>query len=131
MKRTKPHLTARGNLSIGKGIVYESVFYSLFRACGEENFFIERCVCMEKRIGVVGIVLDCPETSVKDVNGVLSEFAELILGRMGLPYKKRAVSVISLIVEGTTDEIGAMTGKLGQIKNVSVKSLVTNKGYND
>jgi len=86
---------------------------------------------MEKRIGVVGIVLDSPEVTAKDVNGVLSEFADLILGRMGLPYKKRSVSVISLIVEGTTDEIGAMTGKLGQIKNVSVKSLVTNKGYND
>jgi len=86
---------------------------------------------MEKRIGVVGIVIDTPEISAKEVNAILSEFANLIIGRMGIPYKKREVSVISLMVEGTTDQIGAMTGKLGQIKNVSVKSLLTNKSYID
>lgn len=86
---------------------------------------------VEKRIGVVGIVLDTPEVSAAEVNSILSDFAELIIGRMGIPYKKRKVSVISLIVEGTTDQIGAMTGRLGQIKNVSVKSLLTNKGYMD
>jgi putative iron-only hydrogenase system regulator len=44
---------------------------------------------------------------------------------MGIPYKERGVSVIALIVDGTTDEIGALTGKLGNIKDVKVRSAIT------
>lgn len=81
---------------------------------------------MEKRIGVVGIVIENIENAVK-VNDILHSFSGIIMGRMGLPYKEKDISVISLIVDGTSDEISAMTGKLGRIKDVTVKSAITKK----
>lgn len=81
---------------------------------------------MEKRLGVVAIVVEDLEKA-EEVNSVLHEFSNLVVGRMGIPYKDRGVSVISLIVDGTTDEISAMTGKLGKIIGVSVKSALTKK----
>ena len=78
---------------------------------------------MEKRLGVVGIVVE--DNSVSDeLNNLLHQYSGIIAGRMGLPYKERGVSVISLIVDGTVDEISAMTGKLGKLKGVSVKSAI-------
>ena len=79
---------------------------------------------MDKRIGLVGIVIE-DLSFVSQVNETLHEYAGLIVGRMGLPYKERGVSVISLIMDGTNDEISALTGKLGRIKGVSVKSMIT------
>jgi putative iron-only hydrogenase system regulator len=65
---------------------------------------------------------------VPKINAILHEFAELILGRMGVPYRGKSISVISLIVEGTTDQIGAMTGKLGNLPGVNVKSALSKAG---
>jgi len=79
---------------------------------------------MEKRIGIVGIVIE-DFSSVERVNAVLHEFAGIIVGRMGLPYRERRVSVISLIVDGTNDEISALTGKLGRVSGATVKSMIT------
>ena len=79
---------------------------------------------MEKRVGVIGIVIE-EFDNVGKVNDILHEFASLVVGRMGIPYREKGISVISLIVDGTTDEIGAMTGKLGRITGVSVKSALT------
>lgn len=79
---------------------------------------------MEKRIGVVGIVVE-DMFSVERVNIVLHEYAALIIGRMGIPYRERGVSVITLIVDGSNDEISAMTGKLGRINGTSVKTMIT------
>jgi putative iron-only hydrogenase system regulator len=81
-------------------------------------------ILMEKRVGVVSILIDRRE-SVPDVNGILSQHHECILGRQGLPLKDKGIHVISLIVEGTTDEIGALTGKLGRLAGVQVKSMLT------
>jgi putative iron-only hydrogenase system regulator len=81
---------------------------------------------VDKRIGVVGIVVEDLE-SANAVNSILHEYAQIIVGRMGIPYREKGVSVISLIVDGTSDEISAMTGKLGKIKAVSVKSAMTKK----
>jgi len=81
---------------------------------------------MDKRIGVVGIVIENFDSATK-VNEVLHDFADIIVGRMGIPYRDRGVSVISLIVDGTSDELSAMTGKLGKIDGVNVKSALTKK----
>lgn len=80
---------------------------------------------MEKRIAVVGIVISSQEQAPSRVNEVLSKYAANIVGRMGVPKPEKGFSIIALIVEGTTDEIGALTGKLGNIKGVRVKSAVT------
>lgn len=79
---------------------------------------------MDKRIGIIGIIIENSE-SIELVNAVLHEYANLFVGRMGIPYKERDIAVITLIADGTNDEISAMTGKLGQIPGVSVKSMIT------
>ncbi len=79
---------------------------------------------MEKRIGAVTVLLE--DTSVvPTLNALLSEYGTIILGRQGLPIRERSIRIISLIVEGTTDEIGAMTGKIGRLPGVQVKSVLT------
>ncbi|HHX58103.1 MAG TPA: CopG family transcriptional regulator, partial [Clostridiales bacterium] len=56
---------------------------------------------------------------------ILHEYNKIIIGRMGLPYKERNISVISIVVNATIDEISSLTGKLGQIKGVSVKAAIS------
>jgi len=79
----------------------------------------------ERRIGVVGIVITDREKSARRVNEILSAYGEIIVGRMGIPYREKGLAVMALIVDGTTDAIGAMTGKLGAIAGVVVRSAVT------
>lgn len=79
---------------------------------------------MDKRIGIIGIVIE-DLASAEHVNTILHDYAQLIIGRMGIPYRERGVSVITLIVDGINDEISALTGKLGRISGVSVKSMIT------
>ncbi len=79
---------------------------------------------MQKRIGVIGIVVENIDKS-KEINQILHDHADIIVGRMGIPYKERNLSVISLIIDGTTDEIGSLTGQLGSVTEVSVKSALS------
>ena len=79
---------------------------------------------MERRIGFVGIILENRE-SVEAVNHVLSDHAERILARVGLPCRDKGISVITLVVEATTDELGSLTGRLGKIAGISVKSALS------
>ncbi|WKV08858.1 iron-only hydrogenase system regulator [Thermoanaerobacterium sp. CMT5567-10] len=80
---------------------------------------------MRNRLAVIGILVLNRELTSEKVNRILSEYANIIVGRMGIPYKERNVSIISIIVDGTTDDIGALTGKLGSIEGVKVKSAIT------
>ena len=75
------------------------------------------------RLGVVGIIIEDNEKS-EEVNKVLHIHANLIVGRIGIPYPQRGVCVISLIVDGTSDQVSAMTGKLGKIEGIQVKSAL-------
>ncbi len=80
----------------------------------------------EKRIGVTAILIEDKE-SVPKVNAILSEYGEIIVGRMGIPYKEKNVNVISIVMDGTTDEIGAMAGKLGNLPGVMIKTVLSKK----
>jgi len=80
---------------------------------------------MNKRLGFMGIIITDRNKQAGEVNNVLSEFGSIIQGRMGIPYKERNCSVITIIVDATTDEIGALTGRLGLIPGVSVKSALS------
>lgn len=77
-----------------------------------------------RRIGAVTIIVYQPDPAVEIVNSILHDFSHLIVGRMGIPYRERGLSVISLIVDGSTDDIGALTGRLGQVQSVSVKAAL-------
>ena len=79
---------------------------------------------MEKRIGVIAILVT-DTSNISRVNDTLHQYSQLVLGRQGLPVRDRGISVISLIVEGDTDDIGALTGKLGRFPGVQVKSVLT------
>jgi len=78
---------------------------------------------MESRIGAVIIVV-AEEGDIQRINMVISEHSDLILGRQGIPLRDRSTNVISLVLEGDTDRIGSLTGKLGRLPGVKVKSVL-------
>lgn len=78
---------------------------------------------MEKRIGTILIVVSTKE-SVDVMNRLISDYSSIILGRQGLPSRVDNRSIISLVIEGTNDEIGALSGKLGRLNGIEVKSAV-------
>lgn len=80
---------------------------------------------MSKRLGVVGIVIDEPKRFADKVNAIISDYGHMIIGRMGIPRPDEHAGVIALIIEGTTDDVGALTGKLGRLPGVTVKSALT------
>lgn len=79
---------------------------------------------MEKRIAIIGIVVNDRLENASKVNEVLTSYGDLIVGRLGIPYKQKGVSVISVIVDATNDEIGAISGKLGSINGVKAKVVI-------
>lgn len=76
-----------------------------------------------KRIGVVGIVVKGDRSVAGQMQRVLSDFADIIVGRMGVPHE--GINTIALIVEGEQERISALTGKLGQFGDLTVKSALT------
>ena len=78
---------------------------------------------MEKRLGFIGIVVDRKD-SIEEVNRILTRFGKLIRGRIGVPNHENDSAVIGLITEGKNDEIGALTGKLGNLEGITVKSAM-------
>jgi len=77
---------------------------------------------METRIAVIGIIIEDKE-SVALVNEILHQYGSYIIGRMGLPYEKKQVNIISVVVDAPGDIISALSGKLGNIRGVSAKAL--------
>lgn len=79
---------------------------------------------MEKRIGTI-TVLVTDRSVTPQINGIISSYAEVVAARQGLPFRDRLVAVISLIVEGDMDQINSLSGKLGRIGGVEVKTAVS------
>ncbi len=79
---------------------------------------------MERRIGAISIIVKMESEALKEVNRLLSHFWWLIIARMDIPYREKGVYVLTVIINGTTDDVGAFTGRLGNLKNVRVKSLL-------
>lgn len=83
---------------------------------------------MEKRLGFIGLVLEDREQSSAKVNELLSGHADIIAARLGLPRQQGHNAVMALIVEADTDELGRLTGQLGRIPGVAVKSMLSKSG---
>ena len=77
---------------------------------------------METRIALIGIVIE-NEDSIERLNSILHEYREYIVGRMGIPYPKRHISVISIVVDAPNDVISALSGKLGMLPQVNAKTI--------
>ncbi len=81
---------------------------------------------MEKRVAVLGIVIENRESAPK-VNDILHEYAEYIVGRMGIPYSQKDISILSVVVDAPMDVINALSGKLGKLPGVSSKAAYSAK----
>ena len=76
---------------------------------------------METRVAVISIIIEDP-SSVQPMNEILHQHAEYIIGRMGLPYRQKGISIISVAVDAPQDQISALSGKIGRLPGVSAKA---------
>ncbi len=80
---------------------------------------------METRVAVIGIIVESPE-STPLLNGILHSYSDYIVGRMGIPYKEKNISIISLAVDAPQEVISALSGKIGRLKGISAKTAYSN-----
>jgi len=78
---------------------------------------------MEERIGSVLVLIESKE-DIEKLNQVISTYADIVIGRQGIRLREQDKSIISLVLEGTTDQLGGLTGQLGRLKGIQVKSVV-------
>ena len=78
-------------------------------------------------MALIGIIISSKE-SVEQLNHLLSEYGNYIIGRMGLPYKERNISIISVAMDAPGDVINALTGKLGMLPGISTKTVYPKNG---
>lgn len=77
---------------------------------------------METRVALIGIVVENP-ASVEKLNALLHSYSEYIIGRMGVPYQKKNVSIISVAVDAPSEVISALSGRLGMLDGISTKTV--------
>ena len=82
------------------------------------------------RVAVMSVIVE-NSASVEKLNSLLHESGQYIIGRMGIPYRHRGISVISLAVDAPQDAISALSGKLGRLEGVTVKAAYSNYIYQD
>ncbi len=82
---------------------------------------------METRVAIIGIIVENPD-SVEKLNSILHTYSPYIIGRMGIPYRERKVSIISVAVDAPQDTISALSGKVGKLPGVSAKTAYSNVG---
>ena len=85
---------------------------------------------METRVAVMSIIVENGEM-VETLNAILHEYGEYIIGRMGIPYRQRGISVISIAVDAPQDVISALSGKLGRLEGVTAKAAYSNYIFKD
>jgi len=81
---------------------------------------------MENRIAAVSIIVEDPE-AVEALNRILHSYSAFIMGRMGIPYREKGVSVICLALDAPADTVNALTGKLGRLSGVSARAVYSQK----
>lgn len=81
---------------------------------------------MDTRVAVISIVVENPD-STPQLNALLHDYSEYIIGRMGVPYKPKKVNIISVAVDAPQDVISTLAGKIGNLEGVSSKTALSNK----
>ena len=76
---------------------------------------------MESRVAVIGIIVENPN-AVSQLNDILHEYGEYIIGRMGIPYRQKGISIISIAIDAPQNTISALSGRIGKLRGVSVKT---------
>lgn len=82
---------------------------------------------METRIALIGIIVEKMEV-VENINQILHEYGEHIVGRMGIPYKPKGVNIISIVIDADNNTISSLAGKLGMLDGISVKTVYSKSG---
>ena len=85
---------------------------------------------MQTRIAVMGIIVENLE-SVEKLNSLLHEYGSYIIGRMGIPYREKGVSIVSIAIDAPQDVISTLSGKVGSLKGISVKTAYSNLKTSD
>ena len=85
---------------------------------------------MISRIAIIGIIVE-EKQSISKINVLLSECRDVIIGRLGIPYDKRGINVISIVVDAPTDSINALTGKLAALSGVSAKAVFSRTEFTE
>ncbi len=80
---------------------------------------------METRVAVIGIIVENKE-SVEKLNELLSEYGDYIIGRMGIPYAKKGVNCITVVIDAAQDTINTLCGKIGKLDGISSKAAYSN-----
>lgn len=80
---------------------------------------------METRVAIIGIIVE-NKNSIETLNEILHEYGKYIIGRMGLPYPKKSVSIISVVVDADQDTINTLSGKIGKLEGISSKVVYSN-----
>ena len=76
---------------------------------------------METRVAVISIIIEDP-SSVQPMNELLHQYSEYIIGRMGIPYREKGISIISIAMDAPQDKISALSGKIGRLSGVTAKA---------
>jgi len=82
---------------------------------------------METRIALIGIIVENMGV-VENINQILHEYGEYIVGRMGIPYKQKGVNIISIVMDADNNAISSLSGKLGMLEGISVKTVYSKSG---
>lgn len=77
---------------------------------------------METRIALIGIIVE-EAMAIEKLNAILHDYSEFIVGRMGLPYRQKGINIISVIIDANNNVISSLSGKLGMLEGISVKTL--------
>jgi putative iron-only hydrogenase system regulator len=80
---------------------------------------------METRVAVLGIIVENTESTEK-LNSLLHDYGQYIIGRMGIPYREKKINIISIAIDAPQDTISTLTGKIGKINGISVKTAYSN-----
>lgn len=85
---------------------------------------------METRVAIIGIIVE-QQAAVEELNTLLHEYGKYIVGRMGIPYRKRGINIISVAVDAPQDEVNTLSGKIGRLQGISAKTAYSNMVFAD
>ena len=81
---------------------------------------------MDTRVAIIGIILENKD-NVEILNSILHDYSNRIIGRMGMPYKEKAINIITIIIDAPQDEINTLSGKIGKLFGITSKVIYSNK----
>lgn len=81
---------------------------------------------MDTRVAIIGIILE-KKDEVEKLNSILHEYSNRIIGRMGMPYREKAINIITIVIDAPQDEINTLSGKIGKLSGITSKVIYSNK----